>query len=74
MTLDQLPLHQTARIVAVAECIKETSLPIFAVIEGSMITHLNTAPLGDPMQVKVEANYLSIDKSLAQKIILEPLV
>ncbi len=41
-------------------------------VAGTRVTLLRTAPLGDPMEIKVRGYNLSLRKSEAQHVLVEP--
>ena len=69
MTLDQLPQNMPAQIKGfIGDQQSFYPLLVLGVSPGATVTHLNTAPLGDPMQVRVINTYLSIRKQDACNI------
>ncbi len=74
MTLDQLPQNTPAQITGLTGD-QQSAYPllVLGVTPGATVTHLNTAPLGDPMQVRVINTYLSIRKQDARQIQVEVL-
>ncbi|WP_271271031.1 FeoA family protein [Aliamphritea hakodatensis] len=69
MTLDQLPQHTPAQITGfTGDQQNAYPLSVLGVTPGATVIHLNTAPLGDPIQVRVSNTYLSIRKQDASQI------
>ncbi len=73
MTLDQLPLGQTARVVklgghsAVRRRLMEMGFTARAVVEA-----VRRAPMGDPLDVKVRGYHLSLRREEAAAVEVEP--
>lgn len=42
------------------------------VLPGTSVTHVRTAPLGDPIEIKVRGYHLTLRKSEADHVIVEP--
>lgn len=73
MTLADLPLHASAHITGYSDTGKQFhQLHHLGVIPGAPVTHLHTAPLGDPLQVKVSNTRISIRKQDAKHILVKP--
>ena len=74
MTLDQLRIGQTARIIevdgndAIAIRLMEMGLT-----DGEEISLLGFAPLGDPIEYLIRGYRLSLRKSEAKRVMIEPL-
>jgi Fe2+ transport system protein FeoA len=72
MTLDELPLGQTAKVVkltgsgAVRRRLMEMGITPLAVVEA-----VRRAPLGDPLDVKVRGYHLSLRKEEAAGVEVE---
>ncbi|NIB40788.1 ferrous iron transport protein A [Pseudomaricurvus alkylphenolicus] len=72
MTLADLTQEHTSRITGFTEQGESLSrLHAMGVIPGAEATLLRTAPLGDPMQIRIEGTLLSIRKHDAQQIRIE---
>lgn len=72
MTLADLVINKASRIVGFSDAGRSFGrLHSMGVIPGAEVVHLRTAPLGDPMQVRVEGTLLSIRKCDAQQILVE---
>lgn len=72
-TLDQLNLHQHAIITQIAgPTALVQRLMEFGVLEGETVTVLAKAPLGDPIEILVGGTRLSIRKSEAMAIQIDP--
>lgn len=71
--LSQLPLGKTARVISVdlPSAIKQRMMEM-GLTPGTSCTLIRFAPLGDPMELKVRGYHLSIRKSEAQGILVEP--
>jgi ferrous iron transport protein A len=41
-------------------------------LAGTAVTHVRTAPLGDPIEIKVRGYRLTLRKSEAEQILVEP--
>ena len=41
-------------------------------LAGTTVTHVRTAPLGDPIEIKVRGYRLTLRKSEAEQILVEP--
>jgi ferrous iron transport protein A len=73
-TLDELPLGASARILdiqgddGIAVRLLEMGLT-----EGEPISLLTIAPLGDPLEFSVRGYRLSLRRSEAQRVLIEPL-
>ena len=74
MTLDQLRIGQTARIIevdgndAIAIRLMEMGLT-----DGEEISLLGFAPLGDPIEFLIRGYRLSLRKSEAKRVLIEPI-
>jgi ferrous iron transport protein A len=70
LTLDQLPFGQPAVIThLLPESIPfRRRLLAMGITPGSHITVIRTAPLGDPLEVKIRGFYLCLRRSEAQAI------
>ncbi|WP_404424583.1 ferrous iron transport protein A [Nibricoccus sp. IMCC34717] len=42
------------------------------VLPGTKVTLIRTAPLGDPLEIKVRGYHLSLRKSEAEQVLVEP--
>ena len=73
-TLSQATAGDTCRVLDIAADQPELRDRLFAlgVIPGSEVTVLRLAPLGDPMQLRVGASFISIRRSEAAVISVEP--
>jgi ferrous iron transport protein A len=70
LTLDQLPFGQPAVIThLLPESIPfRRRLLAMGITPGSHITVIRTAPMGDPLEVKIRGFYLCLRRSEAQAI------
>lgn len=74
MTLADLAINEASRITGFTYSGRSFSrLHSMGVIPGAEAVHLRTAPLGDPMQVRIEGTLLSIRRCDAQQIEVEPI-
>ena len=72
MTLAELSQNTPGRITGFTEAGESlVRLHSMGVIPGAEANVLRTAPLGDPMQVRIEGTLLSIRKSDARQIQVE---
>ena len=74
MTLNQLGIGKTARITAVGGegSLRQHFLDM-GVIPGAEVTLVQYAPMGDPMELRIHGYSLTLRKSDAEKINIEPL-
>jgi Fe2+ transport system protein FeoA len=74
LTLDQLPLGTHARILSVeGEPAVLQRLLEMGLLEGEQIELLAIAPLGDPLEIRLGDFRLSLRRSEASRILVEPL-
>ncbi len=75
MTLNQLGVGKTARITVVGGegSLRQHFLDM-GVIPGAEVTLLQYAPMGDPMELRIHGYSLTLRKSDAEKIGIEPTV
>ncbi len=74
-TLDGLRTGQRARVLEVSgEDAIAVRLMEMGLIEGEEVELLVFAPLGDPLEIDVRGYRLSLRKSEAQRVLIEPLV
>ncbi|HEY4330683.1 MAG TPA: ferrous iron transport protein A [Phycisphaerae bacterium] len=69
MTLDQLPLGQTAKVLKLngAPGVRRRLMEM-GVTPSAMIEAIRWAPLGDPMDVKVRGYHLSLRREEAASV------
>jgi ferrous iron transport protein A len=73
MTLDQLPLGQTASIARLnLDAARATRLMEMGLFEGVSVTLIRRAPLGDPLELQVGDFRLSLRGEEARGVELEP--
>ncbi len=73
MTLDQLAEGQRARIVAVhGDDSLAVRLMEMGLIDGQEVTMVGAAPLGDPIEYELRGYRLSLRRSEAQRVEVEP--
>jgi len=74
LTLDQLPLGTHARILSVGgEPAVLQRLLEMGLLQGEEIELLAIAPLGDPLEIRRGDFRLSLRRSEASRIVVEPL-
>ena len=74
MTLADLPLRSSAHITGYSDQgAGFYQLHQLGVIPGAKVSHLHTAPLGDPLQIQVDNTRISIRKRDARHILIKPL-
>ncbi len=75
LTLAEMVLNEACRIVSAAEKDVELQGRLYALglYPGIRVEVLNVAPAGDPLQIRSGASLLSIRKSEAALIQVEPL-
>lgn len=74
MGLCQLPPGQSGRILAIhGNDALSQRLGEMGLLEGDIVRVLAVAPLGDPMEIRVGASTLSLRKSEAARVAIEPL-
>ncbi len=72
MTLRQVPLGQTVRVVKLeGEGAVKRRIMDMGITKGTQIEVRKVAPLGDPIEVTVRGYELSVRKADAEKIIVE---
>ena len=74
MVLTQLSPGQSARIKNMNQLSRplRRKLMVMGLLPQTEILYLRAAPLGDPLQVQCQGICLSMQKSLAQQIEVEP--
>ena len=74
MVLTQLSPGQSARIKNMNQLTRplRRKLMVMGLLPQTEILYLRAAPLGDPLQVQCQGICLSMQKSLAQHIEVEP--
>lgn len=72
LSLDELPLHQPARVVVVGgdRAFRRRLLEL-GLLPGTSVTVRNVAPLGDPLELELRGGRLSIRRAEAQRIQVE---
>lgn len=72
MTLDQLRIGQTARILHVQgdDAIAMRMMEM-GILEGERVALLGQAPLGDPLEFAVRGYRLSLRRSEARRVVVE---
>lgn len=74
MTLNQLTIGQKARVIDLSgEDAIAIRLMEMGLIEGTEVTFLGAAPLGDPLEFAVRGYRLSLRCSEAERIQIEPI-
>jgi len=74
MVLAQLSPGQSARIKNMNQLTRplRRKLMVMGLLPQTEVIYLRTAPLGDPLQIQCQGICLSMQKSLAQQIEVEP--
>lgn len=74
MVLTQLSPGQSARIKNMNQLTRplRRKLMVMGLLPQTEVIYLRTAPLGDPLQIQCQGICLSMQKSLAQQIEVEP--
>ena len=74
MVLTQLSPGQSARITNMNQLERSLrrKLMVMGLLPQAEILYLRAAPLGDPLQIQCQGICLSIQKSLARQIEVEP--
>lgn len=74
MVLTQLSPGQSARIKNMNQLARplRRKLMVMGLLPQTEVIYLRSAPLGDPLQIQCQGICLSIQKSLAQQIEVEP--
>ncbi|CAJ1776334.1 FeoA family protein [Aeromonas jandaei] len=74
MVLTQLSPGQSARIKNMNQLSRplRRKLMVMGLLPQTEVIYLRSAPLGDPLQIQCQGICLSIQKSLAQQIEVEP--
>ncbi|MCF7719155.1 ferrous iron transport protein A [Aeromonas jandaei] len=75
MVLTQLSPGQSARIKNMNQLSRplRRKLMVMGLLPQTEVIYLRSAPLGDPLQIQCQGICLSMQKSLAQQIEIEPL-
>ena len=69
MTLDLLKIGEDARVVTIrCEGFLKTRLADLGLLPGTLITPLNTSPLGDPVAYSVRGSVVAIRREDAAQI------
>ena len=74
MVLTQLSPGQSARIKNMNKLARplRRKLMVMGLLPQTEVIYLRSAPLGDPLQIQCQGICLSMQKSLAQQIEVEP--
>ena len=74
MVLTQLSPGQSARIKNMNQLTRplRRKLMVMGLLPQTEVLYLRAAPLGDPLQIQCQGICLSMQKSLAQQIEVEP--
>ncbi|BEE17249.1 ferrous iron transport protein A [Aeromonas enteropelogenes] len=74
MVLTQLSPGQSARIKNLDQLTRplRRKLMVMGLLPQTEVIYLRSAPLGDPLQIQCQGICLSMQKSLAQQIEVEP--
>ncbi|BBQ53627.1 FeoA family protein [Aeromonas jandaei] len=74
MVLTQLSPGQSARIKNMNQLSRplRRKLMVMGLLPQTEVIYLRSAPLGDPLQIQCQGICLSMQKSLAQQIEVEP--
>ncbi|MBR7627863.1 MAG: FeoA family protein [Aeromonas sp.] len=74
MVLTQLSPGQSARIKNMNQLTRplRRKLMVMGLLPQTEVIYLRSAPLGDPLQIQCQGICLSMQKSLAQQIEVEP--
>ncbi len=74
MVLTQLSPGQSARIKNMNQLARplRRKLMVMGLLPQTEVIYLRSAPLGDPLQIQCQGIRLSMQKSLAQQIEVEP--
>ncbi|MCF3098090.1 FeoA family protein [Aeromonas australiensis] len=74
MVLTQLSPGQSARIKNMNQLTRplRRKLMVMGLLPQTEVIYLRSAPLGDPLQIQCQGICLSMQKSLAQQIEIEP--
>ena len=74
MVLTQLSPGQSARIKNLDQLTRplRRKLMVMGLLPQTEVIYLRSAPLGDPLQIQCQGICLSMQKSLAQQIVVEP--
>lgn len=72
-TLDRLPPGSSARVLGVdgADPVGQRLMEL-GLIEGSTVEVVKLAPLGDPMQLRLQGFHLSVRKTEAARVKVAP--
>lgn len=73
MTLAEGTYGDRLRILAVGESPLKNRLMTMGMIPGTRVTVLRSAPLGDPMAIRVRSYHLALRRADAEKILVENL-
>lgn len=72
MTLAEFPFRKPCIITEIEEqCGNKSRLQKLGILPGSQVEVLRSAPLGDPLQIRVDGTLMSIRKRDAQHIDVE---
>lgn len=73
MTLDQLPLGQTAKVVKLAGApAMRRRLMEMGITPAALIEAIRWAPLGDPLDIKIRGYHLSLRREEAAAVEVAP--
>lgn len=71
--LSQLPVGASATVRELPKAGTATlRLREMGVLPGTAITLIRTAPLGDPLEIKVRGYHLTLRKTEAEHVLVEP--
>lgn len=71
--LSQLPIGSSATVREFPKTgASSLRLREMGVLVGTKITLLRTAPLGDPLEIKIRGYHLTLRKSEAEHVLVEP--
>ena len=72
-TLDRLPVGATARVRAVqGDDAIAIRLLEMGILVGESLELVGAAPLGDPLEFRVQGYHLSLRKTEARRVVVEP--
>lgn len=72
LNLDGIKAGQVYRIVGIdGESDAAARLQALGFLEGRLVRHRNTAPLGDPMAYEIDGQKISLRRSEAKHVLVE---
>ncbi|HEY3243286.1 MAG TPA: FeoA family protein [Phycisphaerae bacterium] len=72
LTLDRLPIGQRGTILRLDSSLVGHRLMEMGLVPGTVLTVVRLAPLGDPIDVAVRGYHLSLRKSEARGVWIDP--